>query len=296
MAWNRSSNDGRAVSPKPPRRGCRPRPTVRGAIAGAIIVLVAVIAAWWLWPTEEHSEAIASMKKPSRIREVMPAAAPKAAEKKPLTKEEKRAKEIKFFRDKYGTNMPPAIRTHIYYLENPPKRSFQVETPHSYLKHPSERQIASLVLVEPGTEFFDQPTYDERFNKDFLDAFVDRIEISEDDSEEVVANKKEIEAIKREIAKTCRETGKKPNEIMNEHAAVMFELGKFQSQMAEELRAIRNNPEYSDADVEDFFKAMNVMREQRGLNQLKIPDLTKRSIMLDRLRSKSEFKQSKERK
>lgn len=50
-------------------------------VAGAIVVLGAGIAAWWLWPEGETRRDAASMVKQAHIKEVKPAAAPKAVEK-----------------------------------------------------------------------------------------------------------------------------------------------------------------------------------------------------------------------
>lgn len=70
--------DGRARTLAAPRRTWSVRPTVRGAIAGAIVVLCAAVAAWWLWPTQERGED-AALAERGLIKEVKPAAAPVAA-------------------------------------------------------------------------------------------------------------------------------------------------------------------------------------------------------------------------
>ena len=86
-----------------------------------------------------------------------------------------------------------------------------------------------------------------------------------------------------------REEGKKPSEVMNEYAKMMYDLGKFERNIREMVSEARRNPELSDDDVIDFLEAANKLREERGLPPFKIPSLAKRGLMLahraERLRS-----------
>ena len=82
MAWNRPKENGEAVSrPLQKRKGFRF--PIRGAIAGAIFSLGAAVAAWWLWPSGESAGETPPSQTRQRIKEVKPAASPKAAEVKP---------------------------------------------------------------------------------------------------------------------------------------------------------------------------------------------------------------------
>ena len=65
-----------------------------------------------------------------------------------LTREEKLA----YFRDKYGDNLPDNLKPIVYYLENEPKTNYKPKPRlEAIFKYRSEREIASFLMVEPGT-------------------------------------------------------------------------------------------------------------------------------------------------
>ena len=260
---------------------------LRGIVAGALAVALAIGGYFVFFDSSERlQEPVVA--KGGTIKEVNSAkVAPKpvaeAPKPKVLTDEEKRKNEIARLKKIFeGQEMPKGIKAKIYYLENPPKSSYEVMVPHEYLAHHSERSIANVVLVEPGTEFLDVLTFGSSFNDDFVNALVDKIEINSEDDEETRRVKENVTEVKREIARICKEEGKKPNEVMNEYAKLMYDLGKFDKELRRELSEKRRNPNLSDEDVQDFFHAANVMREQRGLQPLVVPSLAKRAMMLTR--------------
>ena len=77
MAWNRPSENGEAVS-RPLQKRSGDRFPLKGTIIGAVVVLGAVVAAWWFWPTGENAGETPPSKTQRRIREVTSAPAPKA--------------------------------------------------------------------------------------------------------------------------------------------------------------------------------------------------------------------------
>ena len=284
MAWNKpNSNTVDATSSsRSAGRGKMPR-LRRGLLAGVIVVLGAGIAAGLLTSGEATSSSLQE-KDRGLIKEATPSAAPTNAApvKKVLTKEEKVQQEIDMLTKKYGDDMPPSIKTHIYYLKHPPKVKMAAKGPHDYFTHFSERAIAGTVFAKPGAEFVIQPVYDERFNQDFMNSLVDKIEIKDSDSDEVKENKRMMIETKKEIVEICRAEGKKPNEVLNEHAKTMYELGRYKALLREQLNEIRTNPDMSDDDVKDAFAAANKMLEQKGLPKVAVPKLTRRSLQLQR--------------
>lgn len=281
MAWNRPSKDSETETALRRTGTVRPTVAVRGAVAGAIVVLGAAIAAWWLWPNSETRQDAASTRK-ALIKEVTPAPAPKAEEPpRELTADEKRLKEIADIEERWaGKKMPVGLKTHLYYLKNPPEKKITVKVPFDYLRHSCERDIAGVGLAKPGSFFVIQPEYGESFDNDFKNAMVDRIDINPEDSDEVRETKQAVEAMKKEIARICREESKMPSEIMNEHAKALFELGRFHDDIEQELIKVQQNPEVSDDDVKDFFTAANAMLKNKGLEEMAIPDLTYRALSL----------------
>lgn len=206
----------------------------------------------------------------------------------------KRERDLKQIRDLYGDNIPENLKPVVYFLEHPPKQVFKVKSNLSYFRHPSERKIAGVAFAEPGSYFVVKPEFDEAFNKDFINALVDKIEINEDDSDEVKVGKSAMTELKKEIADICRKEGKTPSEVMNEHASSMFELGLYQRDLEKEIERIHTNPDYTDADVEDFCKAANELLESKGLPPMPFPDLTRRSIHIQRAQRQAEKRAERE--
>ena len=256
---------------------------MRGVVAGLVVVALAaacivVFMGKGEKPVEKKVET-----KPAKIKEVKPAVHTNVAPvKRELTQAERNLHDIQLLEQKYGTNLTPSLKAYIRTLKNPPKRKFHPIERFPYLQHPAERDIASLLMTEPGCYFVIQPEYGESFNQDFVNSLLDKIEIEKDDTEEVRAVKNFVTAAKKDLAALVRESGKKPSELMNEHAAEMYELGHMQQMLEEELIAARRNADMSDEDVKDLFMAANELRKKRGLPERPIPDLTKRALRLKR--------------
>ena len=287
MSWNRQ--EGKSENAKNKRRGGRFRVPPVLLVPLALLVLAAGV--WWA--VRGHAGRVTlpdrEGRAPSRpIAEVKPASAPRSAEPAPKpaarvrTKEERDAEFIRRCEAKYGTNMPPGLKTHIYYLKNPPKVTYEAMVSHKYLKHTSERDIASVLLVAPGTTFLEPTVYGDEFDQDFMSAMLDPIKPEEGDTDEVRRNKELVTALKKEIAELVRSTGRKPSDIMTEQSRMMYELGLFEKQLADDLLEAESNPNLSDADVDDLFAAANIMRKKKGLSEQAAPDLTKRAIRLKR--------------
>ena len=283
MSWN-GSNQSKTATSRPGGQSPAAKSDNLGLtyiITFTVVVAVAAAAYFVLRSKREETPQQLPESSGGKIAEVVPATnraeSAKPPEEKPLSTREKR---LKYYRDKYGNNIPDNLKPVVYFLEHPPQKTFKVEGDTPYLRHPSERHIAGLVLVEPGTFFVMKPEYGEAFDKDFLNALMEKIEIYDDDPEDVKRVKEEVEQVKKEISAICRKEGKVPSEIMNEQAAAMFELGRYQRDLEEELDKIYDNPDLQDAEVDDFFKAANKLLESKGLPQLQLPDMSRRSVRL----------------
>ena len=76
MGWNRPS--GKKVE----KRGGQWNVHLRGLVAGVIVVVGAAVAAWWIWPKGERAGETPPPRNGGLIKEVTPAKAPKAEEKR----------------------------------------------------------------------------------------------------------------------------------------------------------------------------------------------------------------------
>ena len=299
MAWNQpnSAAEGSGRSRRPVRPSSTNRARLYLWLAVAIVAALGT-ALWWLFRGDAHKvkppsspslrpRPIATVTNPPVARS---AAVPAPRARRKLTREEK----LKEIRDRYGDNIPDYYKPVVYFLEHPPHKTFKAESTHPYLRHPSERQIAGVVLTEPGTYFVMKPEFNESFDRDFMTALIDKIEINDDDDDDVKAVKKATTEAKKEIAEICKKEGLRPSEVMNQQAAAMFELGRYQRDLEEELNKIHENPDYSDADVTDFCKAANEMLKAKGLNPMPIPNLARRGIQLRHAQIRAERKAARE--
>lgn len=287
--WNRSAGN-QPTAGRGAKGGVR---SAKKVLCALCLVLFAVLGICiWLFSGGDGAPKREAAKDRGLIKEVTPAPAPKAKPKK--TKEIVRNDMIRKIEEKYGTNIPPNLKAPLHYLRNPPQQVFERHTPYSFLTHSSERAIASVLMAEPGAFFVIQPEYGEDFNQDFVNAMLDKIEIEDGDSEETRKIKQFVTDAKKEIAALVKAEGKKPNELMNEHAAAMFELGRYQRDLEDELNRVRNNPDLSDADVADFFAAANKLRKERGLEERPIPNLTKRGLQLQKRAARAARRAAKE--
>ena len=265
----------------------------RIALVSSITVVVGGIILLFNFSTSKSTPEVKKTVIEKKVKEVKPVVRNITTNVQPIKVLSKRELKLKEIRDKYGDNIPDNYKAIVYFLENPPKKKFKARGTHSYLRHPSERQIAGVVLTEPGTYFVMKPEFDSAFDRDFVNALLDKNEPNDDDSEEIVMVKNEIREIKKEISEICRKEGRKPSEILNEHAATMYELGRYQRDLEDELNKIYANADLTDKDVEDFCLAANQMLEQKGLKPMAIPNLTRRSIRLKHYQKMAERKAAK---
>ena len=290
MAWNGSNSAGASV-PAPKKPAKKSPGLTHGLIAGGVIVLMGIIALYFV--TGEKDDPIVEKKSTAKIADAEADIETNVAEsKEALSPVEMKKKEDEEFRrkmkEKYGDNPPPGVKAILYYMDHPVQRTFKSSGPHSFLRHTSERMIAGVVLAEPGTFFPVPPRVDESFDSDFVNALVDKIDYEESDTDEVRAIKDSVTEIKKEISAICRDEGKTPSEVLNEHGRAMYDLGRYQRDLEQELDKIKESPEYTDQDVTDFIDAANKMLESKGLKVFEHPDLTRRSIHLQRVQKRLE--------
>ena len=294
MAWNRPTEENVKAKGEGEQRSVH----LKGLIAGVIVVLVAAVAAWWLWQTgETRQDAASTAEKPALIKEVAPSVAPTNVPVEKSYKEMTNAEKLKYWKDKYGDNPPPNIKPIVYFLENPPQRHFKAkESPYKIFRHSSERHIAALLSVRPGNWMMRPPHYDEKFDIDFAAALSEPIEITADDTEEQRALKKAVIDTKAEIAERAKK-GENPSDIMNEAGKELFNLGQLKRDLEIEVGKVRRDPNASDDDYSTIVEAANKMLEAKGLPPVRSPSILERQYALkcqaERARKKQQKKGNK---
>ena len=286
MAWNRPSGNGEAASSPLLRKGGASAIKRRGRrfpiVAATLVVLGAAVAAWWLWPQRERGEDTVSTTPTSLIREVTPAAAPKAKVHERFrppslkTKEEKLA----FYRKIFGNDIPENLKPTLYFIENPAETGFEPSPrPEDIFHHHSERTIAAVLLMQPGAFMMGRPQYDEDFDDDFRKSLKEPTLVTKDDTPEQQELKRAVNETKAELAERMRR-GEKPSDIMNAVMNDAYELGKYKRNVEELLQEYESDATKSDQDVRDFVAAVNIMLKDKGADPVAEPELLHRKARL----------------
>lgn len=273
MAWNRPSNDGRARTPATPRRTLSVRPTVRGAIVGAVVVLGAGIAAWCFWPKAQPSHEVKSSK-PSLIKEAQPAVVSHQV-KKPNSDDEFAATNGLKQSD-IDKGMRRAKDGHLYMP--PPKHREWKRPPHAIFAHRSENAIAALLRIEPGKMVVAQARYDDKFKQDFMKSCEEVIVVNEDDSDYVKSLKRDMIQTKIELRQRMAD-GEDLGQILSESRRELQKLGQFKNQVERLTKQNIKEGAASEQDAEDLIAAANKMLADKGIAPLKSSALIRKSLL-----------------
>ena len=260
-------------------------------------LLIAAIGAWW-WlghdkvrPSQTPAAADGGRDKARPSQTPVPpvprvaarASATNAASAKPKKKryeEMTREEKVKWFEEKYGDNVPENLKTTLYFLKNPPTATYRPPpTREEAFKRHSEKSIAGVLLLEPGTFVMRRTTFDESFDADFKKSLEEPIEDEEGDSDETKALKQAVREAKAEMAERMAK-GEKPSDIMNEAMETAYELGKYTRELEAMLREVVDDRTKTEKDVEDFLNAANEMLREKGAKEMEMPSLVKRQIRM----------------
>jgi len=287
MSWNGS--DTRQSAGPDKKRNYRTSPSAfnfKALIAGLVVVIGGGLAAYFMLgrtgagPEDGGRGAT----RPSQIAEATPEITTNVAgtvvETPKSYKEMSNEEKLKYWRDRYGNDLPENIKPVVYFLENPPQRTFKTgDTKAKVFRNRSEKIIASVLMIEPGATMLQKPVYDERFDIDFANHVVDEIEILDDDPDDIKSLKQSVIDTKKELAERVK-NGERPSDILNAHVDAMYELGKYKQQMTELLHQYRDDPKYSDQDVRDFVDAANKMLREKGATEISMPNMFVRQAKL----------------
>ena len=273
----------RGVSTKPPlRRGHRPRPTMRGAIIGAVVVLGAGIAAWFFWSGDKSPLSTSASTSTSRIKEVTPAQAAKAVSAPETPKDPPgywNGKKIS------NENRPPwmspyhtindygEIQKHKIDPASLPiyKRIFTEET---------DQDIASLILIDPGESMLgDGKGLYENFDEFFIASLKTPITITPNDTEDEKLLKEAVIGLRKSL-KERYDKGESVQKIMEDSDRELRELGLYKEELKKQVENICETTELTESDLDDCIEAANLMLSDRGCSPLTFPEFFRKSVML----------------
>ena len=285
MAWNRPSENGEAVS-RPLQKRSGDRFPLKGAIIGAVVVLSAAVAAWWLWPSEETRQDAASTKK-NLIKEVTPAITTNAVVKE-KTALQKRYPALNI-PDDWDKPYPPQaywpdgrLKEHSRYVKvitNAVRKSKALVE--STFADSAERELAHLLLHDPGKMIRGRHVYDQRFVAKFLASLDKPIVIEPEDSPRIAEVKQAVIEAKKEL-KARHDAGEDIAEVLNQSMADLKELSHYRQEIDNQILQIRKEKgdSLTDKDYQDLIGAANKMLEDRGCSPIRDQDLIIRRLRL----------------
>ena len=284
--WNRPSGNAKPAPKKNPT-------AIRGALAGIAVVILAAIAAFFIFSGKETRQDDASKKERGRIKEVTPAAAAKSveavakaeAEKKPAKSIDPRVENGKVVRPPWPPNPHGVITSGLHRVKSVEEIAFT---------HYSDQQIASLLITEPGEGLVgdDEERMFKDFDKNFLKSLVEPIIVEETDTPFVKDLKKAVRQTKIDL-KARMDAGEDIKQIMIDSRKELRELGLYRDELNQQLRTMMNeNKDMSADDLRDLVNAANKMLEDRGAKKLTMPEtfIRRAEIRANKMRREAEAK------
>lgn len=274
--WNGSGQKGAA--PAQPKVAPKKPSPIRGVVAGGLVCALAIGAYFAFFSGSEKPQAEKAEKERGRIKEVTPAAAPKAEEPVP-EKPKKKFWEV----DASETNGFSEVMQHKWRVMHRPKpthtndiEKIRHRAKSSIFPHRSENMIAAYLTIEPGQGMIGTPNM-RGMTEDFLKSCEVPIIISDEDDEYTRNLKTMMNEAKIELRQRMSEGEKLEDILMDTHKEIQ-RLGQYKAELQAEFAKYRMDPEHSDQDVADFITAANKLLEQKGVSALSIGPITRNRL------------------
>lgn len=272
MAWNRSSGQPNPVNTSGNKRGIAAGVV---AVLGVALALIYFCVRDQVLPSSEE-ESKSSGKIAVAKHHVVSNAVPSAEQSsssaaktngiKKLTAKEER--DIRNGRRKF---YPPA-NTSV---------AFRVSHEMSLFSNQAEREIACLLIAEPGRVMLGSPNvrFGKKFRESLQNALVSKIEISDADSEYDRQLKQQVIDAKQELVDRIK-NGEDGVQILKDTYMELQQLGLYKQELEAQIVKAYKNGEVADEDLELTVEAANKMLAERGCSKMKMPGMFKGRVKL----------------
>lgn len=281
MGWNGSSVGGNSAKPKKPVKAQSKLALGKGALAGGLVVVLVVVAAYFLLP-QGASKSVSEPDPNAGTRSidvVDPDIAPRVAEasvdvpKKPKKYWEEDVMPANLSeaqqRKWKHRHMPPPSYTNTSFVTRA-KSKFEIFDSHV------ENEIANLMTLEPGMGLVGEPNYDERTVKEFLKSCETPIVITEEDDEYRAQLKRDMIQMKIELRERM-EQGEDLVKILTEAREEAMRMGSIKQQLEQEMRSLIKESRTLD-EAQSVVEACNKLLEEKGIAPFSNSPLTERYI------------------
>lgn len=141
----------------------------------------------------------------------------------------------------------------------------------------ADKDIAGLLVVEPGADLIGSDEFDERFVKSFLKSLEQPIVIGKEDSDEEKKLKRAVIDTKIEL-KARYDAGEDIAKILTDIRRELRELGAYREDLKKELDNLRRDGNVSVQEMKEYVDAANIMLEQRGAKRIVMPEFYYKQI------------------
>ena len=275
----------------------------RGLLAAAIVVLGAGLAVWWFFisNTGGNTRTDTDVKKSSKIAEVKPSLATAnkidASAVDTMEAQREKWKRMGYPKNPWGQQKIPEdleYKPHWKYTTEDYARidpgykarheAFLSEQAKIPWQHACEIEIAQTLFAKPEDAVLFTPLQ-KNFTKQFLKSLENPIVVSEEDSEEVAQQKREMIKVKIYL-KERLDAGEDIVDIINEARSSLAELNGLRQNLLTELRNLEKTAK-SEQEIDDYVEAANMMLRDKGAGTIRLP------ISATRLRLRAEARTQK---
>ena len=274
---------------------------IKGAVAGAAVIVVAFVAWFFLVPKPQTAPAPAPP--PKKHVAPKPAATPKPRPKPAVTNAVAKPAEPKPV--KIDPNARPEKVGEIVngYIKLPSGRLHRIRgevtndvsrtsvSKYEIFEHHCDNEIACFLTMTPGEGLVGDPRYNGSFKAEFLKSLETPIVVNPDDDEYARDLKIAVRDTKIQL-KAALDRGEDIEKIMLDTRREMQDLHNYKRLLQNELSEYRQREGVTDDDVEDFIKAANIMLAEREIAPLKVGPITRKRMEL-LMKEKEERNQKK---
>lgn len=279
---------GKLPRPKKPAAGGN-RTVLRGAIAGILVVLVALAAWYFLAPSEKPAPKpapkAAKPKPAPKVAKPSPAPKPKPVETNVVAKApapvkiDPNARPERVGEIVNGYIKLPSGKIHKIRGEVTNDVSRTSVAKYEIFPHHTDNEIACFLTMTPGEGLVGDPRYKGHFKEEFLESLKVPIVIEPDD-DEYTRNLKQAVKETRNNLKDALDRGEDIEQIMADTRREMQDLHNYKRFLQNELSSYRKQEGVTDDDVEAFISAADKLLAEKGIAPLKVGPITKKRMEL----------------
>ena len=260
MAWN-GSNDKEASNTLASTKSKAKKPSpLRGALAGVVVVLLALVVAFFLVSRQKNDIGEKRSGKRGMIEAVKPAHTERLL---PVVKPSPAAKNVDELLSRIVEKPKTEIKTRPVSPEEWKRLTNRV------FKTGTDQLLSWVCQVTPGDMPMPIPSLGEEEKKNILGILMSKIQVKETDDDKLANLKEDINFAKKEMASYIAQGGD-PDDFLQYYFKELNRAFEYRNEVRDQI-----SQAYEDGDKElarEFRKKANAMLAERGIKTLPLSD------------------------